>query len=242
MHVLPVKTHRVGPDDTLEGFLDHYLDEVKDGDVVALTSKVLSILQGRLVPIDGVSRQDLIIQEADAYLAPTKSVTLTLKEGVLIPWAGIDESNAFGSYVLYPLDIPQAMERIWMHLKTKHQLKALGVILTDSRSTPLRRGTTGVCLGWCGFDPLYSYIGQQDLDGRPLQTTQSNLADGLAAAAVLAMGEGSEQTPLAILKDIPHITFLNRTPTPKERSQFQLSMDEDLYGSLLKSVPWTFKT
>ena len=67
---------------------------------------------------------------------------------------------------------------------------------------------------------------------------KANIVDALATSAVLVMGEGAEQTPLAIIEDIPFVKFQEKNPSKKELKDFLINMDDDLYGSLLKSVKW----
>ena len=75
-----------------------------------------------------------------------------------------------------------------------------------------------------------SYEGKPDLYGKPFRVTQVNLLDALATAAVLVMGEGAEQTPLAVIHQAPHIDFLTRTPTPEEEASVVISPEEDLFS------------
>ena len=122
----------------------------------------------------------------------------------------------------------------WHFLREKHAVQNLGIIISDSHTAPLRRGVTGIALGWCGFQPLYSYVGKPDLYHNPLRVTHINLLDALATAAVLVMGEGNEQSPLALIEDAPKITFFDREPTPEEETSIHIPIAEDLYGPLLK--------
>jgi F420-0:gamma-glutamyl ligase len=110
--------------------------------------------------------------------------------------------------------------------------------LTDSRPLPLRWGVTGFAVAHSGFRALRDYRGQPDLFGRPLRMTQANLADALAAAAVLAMGEGNESTPLARITGVPAIEFQDQAPSPEELANLSTRREDDLYAPLLDSVPW----
>ena len=85
----------------------------------------------------------------------------------------------------------------------KHDVTQPGVLITDSHTKPLRKGVTGIALGWFSFEPLYSYIGKPDIFNVPLQVPQNNILDAWATVAVFMMGEGSEQTPPAIIKEVP---------------------------------------
>ena len=144
------------------------------------------------------------------------------------------KSNSEEGYILYPEAIQEDAAQIWNYLRKKHRLRELGILITDSRTTILRRGVTGVALGWCGFVPYHDYIGRPDLFGKPLRVTICNLLDSLAAAAVLVMGEGDEQTPLALITHAPKITFVDRPPSKEEERFFFLSPEEDLYAPLLE--------
>ncbi len=112
------------------------------------------------------------------------------------------------------------------------------VISTDSKLTPLRWGVTGISLCHSGFRGLNSYIGKPDIYNHPLKVTQINILDSLASAAVFVMGEGAEQTPMAMIKHAPHITFLDRTPSEDEQKSIIIDLEEDLYAPLLKSAQW----
>ena len=71
-----------------------------------------------------------------------------------------------------------------------------------------------------------------------LRITQVNVVDALGAAAVFVMGEGSEQTPLAVISDLPSVQFQAREPSAEELQRLRISQEDDIYGPLLMSVPW----
>jgi putative folate metabolism gamma-glutamate ligase len=242
MRVESIKTHKIDKNDVISKILDQYIKTVEEEDIIVITSKIISIVQGRLVAKNIISKRSLVYKEADLVLETDVNpydLYLTIKNDVLIPSAGIDESNIDGFYVLYPEDVQETAAQIWEYLKKQHNVQKLGIVITDSHTTIMRRGVTGIALGWCGFEPLYSYINKPDLCGNPLRVTQVNILDSLATAAVFVMGEGNEQTPLAIIRDAPKISFLNRIPTVEEQKAIVISMDEDLYAPLLRSANWS---
>src|SRR3989344_8105642 len=151
MVVSPIKTQKVvpGKHSDLYAVLDRYLPPMKDGMIVAITSKIVAICEGRFVKIGTANKDDLIAQEAEYYL-PRKlnkyGVMLTIKQNILAPSSGIDESNAEGHYILWPKDPQKTANEIRAYLRKKYRLKKLGIIITDSRTLPLRWGTIGVCL------------------------------------------------------------------------------------------------
>lgn len=246
MEIQPIRTHKIipeqstGAEEALLALFDRYLPTFTDGAVLVITAKIVAILQQRVAPAT-VDRQQLIEAEADHYLPPRYSryrVTLTMKDGVLIPNAGVDESNGAGQLVLWPAQ-PQAIaNRVRAYLCDRFGLTAAGVLITDSRPLPLRWGVTGVGMVHSGFRAVNDLIGEPDLFGRPLTMTKVNVLDGLAAAAVLVMGEGAEQTPLAVIRDLPFVHFQPRDPTDEELAALQIAPEDDLYAPLLMAVPW----
>lgn len=244
MKVTAIKTKPIlaGQNSIFE-ILDTSLTEIKDGSVVTITSKIVSLCEGRVVPARQIDKDKLVKKEADLYLPRRFSkwnFELTITKRTLVMSAGIDESNSGGEYyVLWPENPQKSAADIWRYLKAKHRLSRLGVTITDSTCTPLRWGTSGVAIAYCGFEPKNSYIGSPDIFGRELKVSQSNVAGGLAAAGVLAMGEGAEQTPLAIISDVPFVNFQNRPPSPAELDEyFVTDSEEDVFAPLLKSVNW----
>lgn len=239
MHVQAIRTHRISWGESLNDILDVYVTSLEERSVLAITSKLVSVCQNRRVSPSDTNKKQLIQQEADAILDITSPYPLTIKHNRLIPSAGIDESNADGHYILYPENIQTTLVNAWQHLRMHHKVKELGVIMTDSSTLPLRQGVVGIGLGWCGFEPLYNYVGQPDMDGRPLAVTSINLLDAIAATAVWCMGEGAEQTPLAIIQSPPFVSFLNRPPFPEEEDQVCINAKDDLYAPLLKNFKYT---
>jgi putative folate metabolism gamma-glutamate ligase len=244
MIVRPIKTGKIlAGQKSIFNVLDEFLPKLEEQSVLAITSKIVSLCEGRVVPVDGNDRDKLVEQEADLYLPRRFSkwnFELTITKRTLVMSAGIDESNSGGEYyVLWPKDLQKSVDDIWEYLRNKHALKELGVIMTDSTCTPLRWGTTGVAIAYCGFKPKNSYIGQPDVFGRKLKVSQSNVAGGLAAAAVLCMGEGNEQTPLALVTEIPSVQFQDTVPAEPELDEyFVTDAEEDVFAPLLNSVDW----
>ncbi len=135
-------------------------------------------------------------------------------------------------------DIQTSANAIREHLCKKFDLKEVGVIITDSRATPLRWGVTGTVLAHSGFVAIKDYVGQNDLFGRQFAFEKLHVADSLAASAALVMGEGSEQTPLAVVTDVPFVDFQSRNPTQEELDSLIIAKEDDLYAPFLTSVKW----
>ena len=236
MNIQTIKTCRVTTPQNLNIFSDTYLPTLEENTVVAVTSKIVSLCEGRTVAMGNCSKTMLIQQEADRVIFDNSSnthIVLTYKNNMLIPAAGIDESNSDGQYILYPQNPFLSAKNLCEYLKQKRKIEHLGILITDSHTTPLRRGVTGIALAWWGFQPTHNLIGQPDLFGRPLQFTHINVADALAASAVYNMGECSECTPLAILTNIPNITFDQSTHSIEEIS---IEPEQDIYRPLLQPL------
>lgn len=241
MIVTPIKTNRVEAGSiSLAELLDTYLTRVSEGDIVAITSKLVSICENRVKPLD-ISKDTLIQQEAAYYLPDTESKyghRFTITQNTLIAGAGIDESNADNQYVLWPADPQQTANEIRIYLKDKFNLNNVGVIITDSTCTPLRLGTVGIVLTHSGFKALHNYVGELDLYGKSLKVTQSNIAGGLAASAVVTMGEGNEQTPIALISDVPFVAFQDLNPTQEELAELVIAKEDDLFAPFLEKTDW----
>lgn len=241
MIVRPIKTARItASDNSLIRVLDASISTVTNRSVVAITSKIVSICEGNIEPLS-TSRQQLIDREATKVLPSTASkvgTTFTITNNTLIPCAGIDESNADNTYILWPKDSMQTAETIRQYLRQRFELQYVGVIITDSTSRPLRRGTTGIALGFSGIKPVRSYTGQDDLFGRPFKIETADITGGLAATAVFAMGEGTEQTPIAIIEDVPNVEFVDRAPSQEEIDIFTVTPENDLYEPFLNHIEW----
>lgn len=242
MHVTAFKTEKITKDtNDITKILDKYLAEVSEGSVVAVTSKIVSICEGRVVPVKGTDKDALIEEESQYYLAREENpyqVSLTITNDILAATAGIDESNAQDTYVLWPTEPVESANRIRRYLQKRFGIKNVGVIITDSKTSPLRWGVTALAIGYSGFEALKSYIDTPDLFGRPFKFEKLNIADSLATSASVVMGEGSEQTPIAVITDIPFVTFIQDDFSEEELSSLKISMKEDIFAPLLTSVSW----
>jgi len=240
MKVTAIKTKKIVVGDDLFKILDESVKDLKERSVVAIASNVVSLCEGRVVKIGEKNKETLIKEEAEYYLPPnnTYHLHLTVKNSILSVSAGIDESNTNGYYTFWPEDPPKSANKVREYLKKRFQVKHVGVVITDSKTTPLRWGVTGVAISHSGFAALNDYTGKPDLFGRLFRFEKANVADGLATSAVLVTGEGNEQTPIAVMEDLPFVEFQDRNPTGEEIEMLKISMDEDVYGEILRSVKW----
>lgn len=246
MQVVPIVTSIFRKKDSIKKFIiENISGKDLEGSILAITTKIVSLSENRLVRKCDVSSKDILVkQEADFFLEDFSSsdYIITIKNGVLLPSAGIDESNSEeGSYILYPEDPMFSAEVIFFQIKKHFNLKKFGVIIVDSHTTPLRTGVSGVAISWCGFRPIYSYIGREDLFGRKLKCTKVNILDSIAASAVFVMGEGKESQPFALIKDIPRIEFVDFPPTKEDISMVNIPLEMDIYYPFLNNCKWRKK-
>lgn len=238
MNIITIKTEKIAKHHIeLEQLLDKYIKSLKERSIIVITSKVLSIIEDKIKPLTE-NIDELINQEADFISTrPNKyGKFITIKYNALISAAGIDQSNGDGSYVLLPSNPQRTARQIYFYLSKKFKTKKFGIIISDSRSMPLRVGATGVAIGFWGFAPLNSYIGKKDIFGRFLKYEQANIVDALAAIAVLAMGEGNEQTPIVIIEDLEQVNFSAMRPNQKDLKEFFISLEDDIFHLFYKHI------
>ena len=228
MIIKSIKTNVFQEGDNLFLFITRYIKKFAERSIIVITSKIVALAQGRTVDPRQISWDKLIIKESQ-WAIPTKYCYLTLKEGMIAPNAGIDKSNADGKWILWPRDSYGAAEDLRKRLSRHYGIKKIGVLITDSRVLPLRKGITGVALGYSGFKGLRNYIGKGDIFGRKLKMSRANVADSLAAAAVLLMGEADEQTPLAMIENAP-VEFVFK----QNKRELKINPAADLYRPLFE--------
>jgi coenzyme F420-0:L-glutamate ligase len=200
--LIPIITRPlIPPRDDLFPVLEQDIPPLSDGDILVITSKVLAIHQGRCEKrTSETSALSLAIREADRYVLVRGDYVLGQKYGALLPNSGVDESNGNGYYILLPVHLTNLMNEIRFRLRSRWGLRRLGIIATDSCTLPLRKGLVGISIAHTGVKALVDYRGQDDLFGRTMLLSQSNVVDSLAAASVLVMGEGAEGTPFVIIR------------------------------------------
>ncbi len=237
-----IKTDKVLPNGcTLFELLDAYVSECSEHSVLAITSKVVSLCEGAVAPLDSIDRETLIRQEATSYVDLPNSdypITFTVMCSTMLPNAGVDESNAAGVFVLWPRDPQATANAVRAYLCKRFGVREVGVIITDSTARPLRWGMGGVSIAHSGFKEVRDYRGEPDLFGRTFVMETAAIAGGLAAAAALVMGDGAESTPLAMLTDVEFVEFQDRDPLPAELKALELSIDNDVYSPIWKAVEW----
>ncbi|MBS7608183.1 MAG: coenzyme F420-0:L-glutamate ligase [Candidatus Bathyarchaeia archaeon] len=193
---------------------------LEDNDVLVLASKVVAYAQGRIVRLNDVKPSkeavelaekfslqkelaELILRETEKIYGGVEKALLTLKNHVLTVNAGIDNKNApIGHVTLWPQNLKEAVRQLREEIVYKTG-RRVAVVIVDSGLIPLRRGTMGIALAVAGFNPIKDCRGLKDLYGKEIVITQHAVAEDLACAAHLLMGESIEETPVVLVKEAP---------------------------------------
>lgn len=198
MELIGIKTELVTTDDDIFSVCCKYIDNLVDGDVLVISSKIFSYCEGRIEEDERLSVR--VREEADEYHCG-EVVDLTRKCGIWVANAGIDRSNVeSGKMVLWPVDPQRSVDELRDKLVAKFGLEHLGVMMIDSVCSPGRKGVIGACIAYSGFVGVKSQIGDKDIFGNELKITNVAVSDSLATAANLVMGEANEMVPIVIAR------------------------------------------
>jgi len=215
----------------LFAFITNYFKKLPERSVIVVTSKIVALAEKRTAVAENVQAKEKLIRAESDLAISTKYVWLTVKDGMVMASAGIDESNANGKLILLPKDSFKTARDLRKKLRQRYGVRHLGVLITDSRTIPLRAGVTGIAVGYAGFRGIKDYRGTPDIFGRKFEFSRTDIADSLAAAAVLVMGEGNERQPLAIIGRAP-VEFCDRV----NRTELRIDIQEDMYRPLFSKL------
>ncbi len=231
MKIKAIKTKIFHEGEELLPFIFEYVKKVPENSILVITSKIVALSEGRTMVARNDQEKSKIIKRESSFAFKTKIVWLTIKDGAVMANAGIDESNAKGKLIFLPKDSFSTAQFLRKKLMQKFGRKNLGILITDSRLLPLRAGTVGVALGYAGFEGVKNYIGKPDIFGRKLKMQKTDVADSLATAAVLCMGEGNERKPLAVITDAP-VIFTGKV----NKKELVIDPKKDLYAPLFRKL------
>ena len=221
---------------------------LEDNDILVFAQKIVSKAEGRALNLVNVvpsqrARElaaetekdprlvELILQESNEVLR-TRPGTIIVehKLGFVCANAGIDHSNVAGAgntaeewVLLLPMEPDHSAEMIRKEIISKKG-KQIGILIIDSHGRAWRNGTVGVAIGIAGLPGLQDLRGQADLFGFTLRITQVGVADELAAAASLVMGQAAESTPIVHVRGFPYSLregSLKELIRPKEQDLFR---------------------
>jgi coenzyme F420-0:L-glutamate ligase/coenzyme F420-1:gamma-L-glutamate ligase len=179
--------------------------DLRDGDVVIVTQKIVSKAENRFVAVDHddpVAKRQLAESEAVRVLRRRGEMVITeTRHGFVCANSGVDLSNVAEGYaVLLPVDPDRSARRIRDRLRARHGV-TVGVIISDTFGRVWRRGLTDVAIGVAGIAAVVDLRGQADAMGRELLVTEVCVADELAGAAELVMGKSSG-VPVAVIRGV----------------------------------------
>lgn len=207
LEILPV--HGIGevePGADLAGLIADAAPWLQDGDVLVVTSKIVSKAEGRLVEVPAGeaererARAEVVANETVRTVAtrgPTRIVAT--QHGFVMASAGVDDSNVeVTRLVLLPKDPDGSAQALRAALAERYRLR-VAVVISDTMGRPWRNGLTDVALGSAGIAPLRDHRGETDRYGNRLRLTQVAVVDQLAAAAELVKGK-REQVPVAVVR------------------------------------------
>jgi coenzyme F420-0:L-glutamate ligase len=190
-----------------------------DGDILVIAESPVATAEGRAVPLDRVIPSDralelaarysmdprlaeVVLGESDSVVGGVPGFLLSMKGGTLLPNAGVDLSNTPpGTALPLPKDPDGSAARIRKAIGERTG-KRVAVIIADSRTHAMRLGCSSVAIGCAGIRAVIDERGRTDLYGHVLEVTQRAVADNIASAAVLVMGEADECIPCAIVRGL----------------------------------------
>jgi coenzyme F420-0:L-glutamate ligase / coenzyme F420-1:gamma-L-glutamate ligase len=187
--------------------------ELREGDVLAVTQKIVSKAEGRLVrEEDGPGKEGWVERETVRVVARRGDLVIAeTRHGFVCANAGVDASNVPEGYLtLLPEDPDATAERIRRGVSDATGA-AVGVVITDTFGRPWREGLTNVAIGAAGLPSVVDLRGQPDAGGRVLDVTIEALADEIAAASGLVMGK-SDGVPAAVLRGVTIPGWAPQTP------------------------------
>lgn len=175
---------------------------LRDGDILVVTSKIVSKAEGRVISAD---REDAIDAEAVRVVARRGQTRIvTTRHGLVLAAAGVDSSNtAAGTVVLLPED-PDGSARRLRKALTERLGVSVAIVITDTMGRPWRNGQTDTAIGAAGLLPLRDHRGQADTFGNALEVTVAAVADEIAAAGDLVKGK-TRQVPVAIVRGLDEL-------------------------------------
>jgi coenzyme F420-0:L-glutamate ligase/coenzyme F420-1:gamma-L-glutamate ligase len=207
LEILPVHgIGDVGPGDDLAALITAAAPWLRDGDVLVVTSKIVSKAEGQLIEVPATgperetARREVLAAETARTVAargPTRIVQT--HHGFVMAAAGIDASNVDPSrLVLLPKDPDASARQLRAELRERYGLD-VAIIISDTMGRPWRIGLTDVALGAAGIGAIRDHRGEVDPYGNELQVTQMAVVDELAGAGELVKGK-SDQVPVAVVR------------------------------------------
>ncbi len=255
-----IKTKIISPNDTdivkvIIDAISEKKEKLKENDILIIASKIISTVEGcrkRLSDIIGVRDEathygkvarldprfvEVIFCEADDIVGAVPGAVLAIKNGIMQANAGVDSSNSGGNEFLITLPKNPILSANEIRKKIKSRLNvSIGVIIADSKTHPLRRGTSGFALAVSGFIPVIDDRGTNDLFSREMKITSRAVADNLVCGAEILMGESNQAMPVVIARGCQGINFQETTNERKMNELMKMDPARCIYiGPLWKN-------
>lgn len=229
MLITPIKTRLFLAKENLADFIVQHIPIVPEGAVLVVTTKIVSLAEGRNTSISDPGALLALMKQESELAVETPYTWMTVRQGMAMARAGFDQAG--NDVLLLPKDCFASAAKLRNELCHRYQVKNLAVVLSDSRTLPLRKGSVGVCMGYAGLEPLKDYGQTRDMMGGYFRQRLANVVDALATAAVHTMGESDQMQPLAMITDAD-ITFTDKPASPAD---IQIALKDDLYGPLFNA-------
>jgi coenzyme F420-0:L-glutamate ligase/coenzyme F420-1:gamma-L-glutamate ligase len=226
----------ITPGSDLGGLIAEATSGLRDGDILVITSKIVSKAEGRVV---AVPREQAIEAETVRVVARRGATTIAqTRHGLVLAAAGVDESNtAPGTVVLLPEDPDESARRLRKAVQGRTG-RTVGVIITDTMGRPWRAGQTDNAIGAAGVVPVRDHRGEADTFGNVLEVTVAAVADEVAAAADLVKGK-SLGVPVAVVRGLADL--VTEQDGPGARALIRTA-EEDMFRFGSADVPLARRT
>lgn len=231
MKLTPIQTSVFEEKQNLADFIVKHIPCARENTVLAVASKLICLWKGCAIVYKSKEQKEALIKQESEASLKTPLAWLTLKNGMLMTNAGIDESNAKGKLLFFPKDMYACADELREELCLRWGIKNVGILITDSMILPLRAGVVGAAVAYAGFKGVKDCRNKPDIFGKPLEVTLVDAADCLASASALMMGEGNECQPLCIIENAP-VTFCKGA----NAEEIKYPPQNDLYTPLLQAV------
>ena len=196
--------------------------QIQNGDIVVITHVIVSRVEGNVIDLDTIEPSEfarnfandfgkdpalveVVLREAKSIIRMREGCLITLtRHGFICANSGVDKSNVPGdrNVALLPRDADKSARRIRKGIREIAE-KEIGVIISDTHGRPLRDGEINIAIGVAGFTPIHDRRKEEDLFGYELLSKRTAIADELASAAELVIGQADEAVPVAIIRGYP---------------------------------------
>lgn len=194
---------------------------LRSGDVVVVTHSIVSMAENRVFHDSEIElserathiaaatgrtpqKVEIALREASEVIREEPVLITKTRQGIVTDFSGVDQKNApMGSYVALPIDPDESARRLHSRLSKEFGVH-IPVIITDTHGRPWRQGAINTAIGVAGMSPFFKNAGKEDLYGRRLRSSLVCLADELAQAAELVMGQADEGIPVALIRGVKY--------------------------------------